>query len=102
MQNQGKVTKDATEESGEETELVETTAGRVLLYQIVPPKLPFSLVNKVMDKKAISSLINVTKMWVEGHMIFADQMMYTGFRQSTASGASVGVDDFVIPRKRAK
>ena len=30
-------------------------------------------------------------------MIFADQLMYAGFAQSTASGASIGVEDFVIP-----
>ncbi len=39
-------------------EIVESTTGRVLLYQIVPSKLPFSVVNKVMDKKGISNLIN--------------------------------------------
>ena len=45
--------KTDSEGSGEETELVETTAGRVLLYQIVPPKLPFSIVNRVMDKLSL-------------------------------------------------
>ena len=35
-------------------------------------------------------------------MIFADQLMYTGFAQSTASGASIGVEDFVIPQAKAK
>ena len=88
----------------EETELVESTAGRVLLYQIVPSKLPFSIVNRVMDKKAISSLINdcYRRCGLKDTVIFADQMMYTGFRQSTASGASVGVDDFVIPMEKSE
>ena len=35
-------------------------------------------------------------------VIFADQLMYTGFAQSTASGASIGVEDFVIPQAKAK
>ena len=76
----------------------------MLLYQIVPPKLPFSLVNKVMDKKAISSLINdcYRRCGLKDTVIFADQMMYAGFRQSTASGASVGVDDFVIPMEKSE
>ena len=30
-------------------------------------------------------------------VIFADQLMYTGFDFSTRSGASIGVNDFVIP-----
>ena len=96
--------KTSPEDLGGETELVETTAGRVLLYQIVPPKIPFSIVNKVMDKKAISSLINncYRRCGLKDTVIFADQMMYTGFRQSTSSGASVGVDDFVIPTEKSE
>ena len=33
-------------------------------------------------------------------MYFADQLMYTGFAYATASGSSVGVDDFVIPPEK--
>ena len=33
-------------------------------------------------------------------VIFADQLMYTGFAYATRSGASVGVNDFVIPAKK--
>ena len=99
-----RLSKSALGDSGEETELVETTAGRVLLYQIVPSKLPFSVVNRVMDKKSISNLINdcYRRCGLKDTVIFADQMMYTGFRQSTASGASVGVDDFVIPMEKSE
>ena len=35
-------------------------------------------------------------------MIFADQLMYTGFAYSTRAGASIGVDDLVIPQQKAK
>ena len=38
--------------------LHDTTVGRTLLYAIVPNALPFSMVNKTMDKKSISNLIN--------------------------------------------
>ena len=30
-------------------------------------------------------------------VIFADQLMYTGFHYAALSGASVGIDDMVIP-----
>ena len=39
-------------------ELVRTTVGRVLLYEIVPSELPFQLVNQVMDKKQLAELID--------------------------------------------
>src|SRR5574337_804285 len=83
---------DADGNVREERSLVETTAGRALLYEIVPKQLPFGLVNKAMDKKSISALINACyrNVGLKETVIFADQLMYTGFAQSTASGASIG------------
>ncbi len=79
--------------------LYDTTVGRSLLYAIVPKTLPFSIVNKVMDKRAISALINTCyrRCGLKDTVIFADQLMYMGFARSTSSGASIGVEDFVIP-----
>ncbi len=39
--------------------LIETTVGRALLSELLPSGLPFSYVNKTMNKKAISNLINM-------------------------------------------
>jgi DNA-directed RNA polymerase subunit beta' len=88
----------------EERSLVDTTVGRALLYEIVPKQLPFGLINRPMDKKSISGLINACyrNVGLKETVIFADQLMYTGFAQSTASGASIGVEDFVIPGAKAK
>jgi len=82
--------------------LYDTTVGRALLYAIVPKSLPFSMVNKPMDKKSISNLINdcYRRCGLKDTVIFADQLMYTGFAHSTASGASIGVEDFVIPQEK--
>ena len=79
--------------------VVETTAGRAMLYQIVPTELPYELVNRPMDRRAISNLINACyrNIGLKETVVFADQLMYTGFRYSTSSGASIGVEDFVIP-----
>ena len=84
--------------------LTETTVGRVLLYDVVPRELPFPSVNKTMDKKAISALINdcYRNVGLKETVIFADQLMYTGFAHSTSSGASIGVDDFVIPQDKSR
>ena len=90
------------EESGELVEQVsvkDTTVGRALLYRIVPRGMPFEMVDRSMKKKAISQLINAGYRLVglKETVIFADQLMYTGFRLATWSGASIGVNDFVIP-----
>ena len=93
-------------EDGERTEqnsLKETTIGRALLYEIVPDGLPFELVNKPMVKKAISVLINTSyrDLGLKDTVVFADQLMYLGFRMATRSGTSFGANDMVIPDEKA-
>ncbi|MDR5860959.1 DNA-directed RNA polymerase subunit beta' [Halomonas eurihalina] len=95
------------EEGGEKTysrKLYDTTVGRALLYRILPEGAPFSLVDQPMKKKAISKLINEVyrRAGLKSAVIFADQLMYTGFRMATWSGASIGVNDFVIPDAKAE
>ena len=88
----------------DQTSIVDTTVGRALLYKIVPNELPFELVNKPLVKKAISQLINICyrKVGLKETVIFADQLMYTGFEYSTFSGSSIGVDDFMIPESKGQ
>ncbi|MFM8353486.1 MAG: DNA-directed RNA polymerase subunit beta', partial [Gammaproteobacteria bacterium] len=82
----------------------DTTVGRALFYEVVPKQLPFEMVNKALGKKAISGLINACyrNVGLKETVIFADQLMYTGFAHSTASGASIGVEDFVIPQEKKR
>jgi len=82
----------------------DTTVGRALLYDIVPDRISFDLVNKNMDKRSISNLINecYRNVGLKETVVFADQLMYTGFAQSTRSGSSIGVNDFVIPDAKAQ
>jgi len=82
---------------------VETTVGRAILFGIVPKGLPFSSVDRSMTKKALADLINKSyrALGLKDTVIFADQLMYLGFSQATKSGASVGVDDMVIPAAKA-
>jgi DNA-directed RNA polymerase subunit beta' len=86
------------------TTLYPTTVGRALLWNIVPKGLTFDLVNQDMNKKAISRIINqcYRMLGLKDTVIFADQLMYTGFDFSTRSGVSIGVDDFVIPEQKAE
>ncbi len=83
--------------------LVETTVGRALLSEILPKAMPFSLVNQVMTKKVISSLINTCfrRAGIKDTVIFADNLMYTGFGYATRSGISIGVNDLLIPDSKS-
>jgi len=79
--------------------LVETTTGRALLSEILPKGLPFGLVNRTMNKRAISAAINQSyrDVGLKDTVIFCDQLMYTGFAMAAKAGVSIGVDDMVVP-----
>ncbi len=89
-------------ESEETFKLVETTVGRALLAELLPKGLPFELFNQTMTKKAISGLINTCyrRLGLKATVIFADQLMYTGFNFSTKAGVSIGVNDMVVPAEK--
>ncbi|GAB0153299.1 MULTISPECIES: DNA-directed RNA polymerase subunit beta' [Marinobacterium] len=88
----------------ERHELQDTTVGRAMLFDIVPDGLPFELVDQAMKKKSISRLLNEAyrRCGLKDTVIFADQLMYMGFRQATMSGASIGVNDFEIPAEKVE
>jgi DNA-directed RNA polymerase subunit beta' len=83
--------------------VVSTTVGRALLFEIVPEGMSFDLINRDMNKKAISSLVNICyrRVGLKETVIFADKLMYTGFHYATRAGVSIGVDDMVIPQEKA-
>ena len=89
-------------EAEERVQLFDTTVGRALLSEIMPPGLSFDLVNRLMNKKAISSLINACyrRVGLKETVVFADQLMYTGFSYATRAGVSIGVEDMVIPSEK--
>jgi len=102
-----RITERRENEAGEletHNNVYDTTVGRALLYDIVPDRIPFEMVNRDMDKRSISNLINecYRNVGLKETVVFADQLMYTGFAQSTRSGSSIGVNDFVIPDEKAK
>ena len=82
----------------------ETTVGRVLLFEIFPPGLPFSLLNKSLKKKEISKLINASfrRCGLRETVIFADKLMYAGFTYATRAGISICSDDMLIPTQKGE
>jgi DNA-directed RNA polymerase subunit beta' len=94
------------EETGERstsTSVVDTTVGRAILSLTIPEGLPFELINKALGKKQISGLLNecYRRLGLKDTVVFADQVMYTGFHYAMKSGVSIGINDMVIPPTKA-
>jgi len=79
-----------------------TTAGRALLSEILPPGLPFEVINKALKKKEISKLINAAfrRCGLRETVIFADKLMQSGFTFATRAGISICVDDMLVPKQK--
>jgi DNA-directed RNA polymerase subunit beta' len=79
--------------------IVTTTVGRVLISEILPKKVPFEFVNKTLDKKALSALID--KCYREHRnketVLLADRLRTLGFDYATRAGVSICMDDMTIP-----
>ena len=96
---------EVEEEGGEPVaikKIVDTTVGRALLSEILPDGLDYELVNRAMSKKAISNTINACyrNLGLKKTVVFADRLMYTGFRFATMAGISIGVNDMVVPESK--
>ncbi len=84
--------------------LVETTVGRILLREVVPEEVPFELINRVINKKAVANLIDYTYR-VSGNkktVILADKLKDLGFAYVTMSGMSTSINDIHIPSRKAE
>jgi DNA-directed RNA polymerase subunit beta' len=90
----------------DETLLVETTAGRLIVAELLPSgnNINFELVNKLLTKKEISNLIDIVfrHCGQKKTVIFADKLMELGFTNACKSGISFGKDDIVIPGTKEK
>ncbi len=82
----------------------DSTVGRVLLYDIVPKELPFAIVNRVMDKKALVDLIDQCYRIAgpKATVILSDRLMQTGFTEANRAGISIAIKDMTIPDAKHK
>ncbi|MDR3126350.1 MAG: DNA-directed RNA polymerase subunit beta' [Rickettsiales bacterium] len=80
---------------------VETTAGRVLVYEVVPKTagIPFSLINRQVGKKEVGAILGaVYKSAGQRETAkFADRIMTVGFRNAMLAGISFGKDYIIVP-----
>ena len=82
--------------------LYETSIGRSIISDILPPEVPFDAVNKVLSKKEIANLIDKSFRLAGGKAtcILADKIMQLGFKHSTKAGISICLDDMTIPKTK--
>ena len=85
-------------------EMVETTAGRILLKEIVPSDIPYSIINQVMDKKALGELIDQAyrRLGTKATVILADRLRTLGYQYATRAGISIAIGDMQIPSDKEK
>jgi len=85
-----------------EGKLVETTVGRILLKEVLPEEIPFSLINKVMKKSELASLIDYCYRFCgdKKTVILSDRLKDLGYRYATLAGLSISIDDMLIPSNK--
>src|SRR5947199_3421867 len=88
----------------ERVRIANTTVGRALLFEILPRGLSFDLITQDMTKKAICATINACyrALGLKETVVFADQLMYTGFHYATRAEISFVIDDIVIPEQKTR
>ena len=83
-------------------QLIDTTIGRVLLFDALPEGAPFNWVNKIMKSSDLGKLIEKVyyhygaKKTVEA----LDKIKRLGFHNATISGISLSMADLLVPEKR--
>ncbi|MGB8658685.1 MAG: DNA-directed RNA polymerase subunit beta' [Candidatus Zixiibacteriota bacterium] len=79
---------------------METTVGRVLFNQIVPPELGYF--NELTTKSKVENLIaqSFRKLGAHRTSVLLDDLKRIGFEYATLSGITVGVDDMEIPPEK--
>ncbi|MFA5074572.1 MAG: DNA-directed RNA polymerase subunit beta' [Candidatus Babeliales bacterium] len=84
------------------TKLIETTVGRVLLYEALPEEANFEWINKAVKKKDIVKLIfRLYKTFGPKKTVESlDKIKSLGFKNATLAGISLCVDNLIIPQNK--
>ena len=80
-------------------ELLDTTVGRCILYEIVPKEIPFKDVNAVMTKKQVGRLVDLSYRLAgdKKTVILSDKLKDMGYRYATEAGISISIKDMRVP-----
>lgn len=85
-----------------ENKLVETSVGRVILFEALPKGSDFNWINKIMTKSDLTRLVErvYTRFGADLTVICLDNIKKLGFANSTIAGISFSIDNLVIPEKK--
>jgi DNA-directed RNA polymerase subunit beta' len=79
---------------------IETTAGRVILNQVIPEGLDYC--NDLLNKKKIQTIVGeiIKKKGNKTACKFLDEIKSLGYEYATRAGVTFGADDLVVPAKK--
>jgi len=82
--------------------IIDTTVGRVILYEALPANANFEWVNKAVKKKDLVALVSrVYKTFgAEATVTVLDKIKKLGFSHATLGGISLSIDNLVIPEAK--
>ncbi|RMG28420.1 MAG: DNA-directed RNA polymerase subunit beta' [Bacteroidetes bacterium] len=83
-----------------QTEIVDTTVGRVLFNKIVPERVGF--VNMLLSKKSMRTVINdiFRRVGLVDTVKFLDDLKDMGFREAFEGGLSFALNEVLIPKEK--
>jgi len=82
-----------------DNKIIQTTAGRIVLKNILPDFIPESLWNKVLKKSDIGAIVDLIfdKKKASITAEFLDNLKDLGFEYATKAGISISASDIVVP-----
>ena len=85
-----------------EGRIINTTVGRVIFNEALPKDMPF--INGLLKKKGLQQAVRYCylKYGLETTVEMLDSLKNLGFTYATKSGLSIGIDDLIIPAKKAE
>lgn len=85
-----------------ERRIIETTAGRVMFNQILPPELGF--VNKELNKGRVGEIVaQCYKLYGHNRTVkLLDDIKALGFEAGTLGGISIGINDLQVPKEKGE
>ncbi|HEX5215482.1 MAG TPA: DNA-directed RNA polymerase subunit beta', partial [Vicinamibacterales bacterium] len=90
------------EEVQVENKIINTTVGRVIFNTALPKEMPY--INGLLKKKGLQNSVRYCylRYGLERTVDMLDSLKHLGFTYATRSGLSIGIDDLIIPEKKAQ
>lgn len=83
-------------------EIVETTVGRVLVYEALPEGFDFQVINKILKRNDLGKLIESVyyQFGKDATVLCLDRVKHLGFYYATISGISLSIEDLIVPAEK--